>query len=125
MHNLIYLIGRLTKDPEPTKLESGKTVTNITLAVNRNFKNSEGLYGVDYITCTLWNGIATSTCEYTKKGDLVGVKGRIQNNDYTDEESNKKVYSYEIIADKVSFLSSAKKTEENLSEETEEEPIPE
>lgn len=117
MHNLVYLIGRLTKDPEPTKLESGKTVTNITLAVNRNFKNSEGIYGVDYIKCTLWNGIATSTCDYTKKGDLVGVKGRIQNNEYTDEENNKK-YTYEIIADKVSFLSSAKKNIEQTEEKT-------
>ena len=110
MHNLVYLIGRLTKDPVSTKLENGSSVTNITLAVNRNFKNSEGIYEVDYIKCTLWNGIALSTCEYTKKGDLVGVKGRIQNNDYTDEE-NKKKYSYEIIADKISFLSS-KKVEE-------------
>lgn len=105
MHNLVYLIGRLTKDPEAIKLESGKTVTTITIAVNRNFKNSDGIYEVDYIKCTLWNGIATSTCDYTKKGDLVGVKGRIQNNDYVDEE-NKKIFSYEIIADKISFLSS-------------------
>ncbi len=111
MHNLVYLIGRLTKDPTSTKLENGKTVTHITVAVNRNFKNSEGIYDVDYIRCTLWNGIATSACDYTKKGDLIGVKGRIQNNDYVDEDNNKK-YTYEIIADKISFLSSVKKTEE-------------
>lgn len=110
MHNLIYLIGRLTKDPEKVKLESGKTVTTITVAVNRNFKNPDGIYDVDYIRCTLWNGIAESTCEYTQKGDLIGVKGRIQNNNYVDADNNKK-YSYEIIADKVSFLSSKKITE--------------
>ncbi len=107
MHNLIYLIGRLTKDPEKIKLESGKTVTTVTVAVNRNFKNSEGIYDVDYIRCTLWNGIAESACEYTHKGDLIGIKGRIQNNVYTDNDNNKK-YTYEIIADKVSFLSSKK-----------------
>ena len=107
MHNLIYLIGRLTKDPEKTKLPSGKTVTTITIAVNRSFKNPDGIYETDYIKCTLWNGIAESTCDYTKKGDLVGVKGRIQNNIYLDSENNKK-YTYEIIADKVSFLSTKK-----------------
>ena len=107
MHNLIYLIGRLTKDPEKIKLESGKTVTTITVAVNRGFKNSEGIYETDYIKCTLWNGIAESTCDYTRKGDLVGIKGRIQNNIYIDSEQNKK-YTYEIIADKVSFLSTKK-----------------
>lgn len=111
MHNLIYLIGRLTKDPEKVKLESGKTVTTITIAVNRNFKNSEGIYDVDYIKCTLWNGIAESTCEYTHKGDLIGVRGRIQNNDYIDEDNNKK-YTYEVIADKVSFLSCKKNQEQ-------------
>ena len=110
MHNLVYLIGRLTKDPERVKLDSGKTVTTITIAVNRNFKNSDGIYEVDYIKCTLWNGIAESTCDYTKKGDLVGIKGRIQNNNYIDSDNNKQ-YSYEIIADKVSFLST-KKVEE-------------
>ena len=108
--NKVILIGRLTKDPERIKLESGKTVTTITVAVNRNFKNSEGIYDTDYIRCTLWNGIAESACEYTHKGDLIGIKGRIQNNNYIDSENNKK-YTYEIIADKVSFLSS-KKVEE-------------
>ena len=110
MHNLIYLIGRLTKDPEKVKLENGKTVTTINVAVNRNYKNEEGLYETDYIDCTLWNGIAESTCEFTRKGDLVGIKGRIQNNNYVDKDGNKK-YGYEIIADKVSFLSTKKVNE--------------
>ena len=110
MHNLVYLIGRLTKDPELVKLENGKNVTTITIAVNRNFKNPDGIYEVDYIRCTLWNGIAETTTEYTKKGDLIGIKGRIQNNDYLDEKGDKK-YTYEIIADKVSFLSSKKQVE--------------
>lgn len=107
MHNLIYLIGRLTKDPEKTMLESGKVVTTITIAVSRNFKNPEGIYETDYLSCTLWNGIAESTCEYTHKGDLVGVRGRLQNKVYIDQDNNKK-YINEIIADKVSFLSCKK-----------------
>lgn len=111
MHNLIYLIGRLTKDPEKVKLENGKVVTTITIAVNRNFKNSDGIYETDYLNCTLWNGIAESACEYTHKGDLVGVRGRLQNKIYLDAENNKK-YSNEIIVDKVSFLSCKKSSEE-------------
>ena len=109
MQNIVFLIGRLVSDPELKKSEKEKDYSTVTLAVQRSFKNSNGIYETDFIRCNLWNGIATSVHEYCKKGDLVGVKGRIQIRTYQENEETK--YITEIIADKVSFLSS-KKTEE-------------
>lgn len=109
MQNVVFLIGRLVSDPELKKSDNEKDYATITLAVQRSFKNSNGIYESDFIRCKLWNGIATNVHEYCKKGDLVGVKGRIQIRSYEENEETK--YITEIIADKVSFLSS-KKVEE-------------
>lgn len=106
MQNVVFLIGRLVSDPEIKKSETEKDYTVITLAVQRPFKNAEGLYESDFIRCQLWNGIATNVGEYCHKGDLIGIKGRIQIRSYVDNEETK--YITEIIADKVSFLSSKK-----------------
>lgn len=104
MQNVVFLIGRLVSDPELKKSDNEKDYATITLAVQRSFKNSNGIYETDFIRCKLWNGIATNVHEYCKKGDLVGVKGRIQIRSYEENEETK--YITEIIADKVSFLSS-------------------
>lgn len=104
MHNVVYLIGRLTEDPEIKEFENDKKKLTINLAVQRSFKNEEGVYETDFIRCVLWNGIANHTSEYCHKGDLVGIKGRIQTRSYEINEEKK--YITEIIADKVSFLAS-------------------
>ena len=104
MLNQVILVGRLTADPEVKKLESGKEVLNVTLAVNRSYKNSEGVYETDFIDCVLWNTIATNMNEYCKKGDVVGIKGRIQT-DFVEKDDTKKKYT-QVIAEKVTFLSS-------------------
>lgn len=106
MHNLVYLIGRLTEDPVVTKLEDGQETLPFVLAVQRSYKNADGIYEADFIRCVLWNGIAAHTAEYCKKGDLVGIKGRLQNRSY--EVDNEKKYISEVIVDKVSFLASKK-----------------
>ena len=107
MLNQTVIVGRLTKDPELNQTESGKKVTNITLAVPRSYKNTSGEYDTDFISCVLWQGIAENTTEYCKKGDLVGVKGRIQSRNYEDEYELPRT-SMEVIAEKVTFLSSKK-----------------
>ena len=84
-------------------------MANVTLAVPRSFKNSNGEYETDYIDCVLWKGIAESTVQYCKKGDLVGIKGRIQTRSY--EVNDTKKYATEVIAEKVTFLSSKKADE--------------
>ena len=107
MLNQVVLVGRLTEDPKLNKTEKGNQVMSVNLAVNRAFKNSDGIYETDFIKCTLWNGIAENTAEYCKKGDVVGVKGRLQTNNYIDSNDVKK-YGIEVKAEKVTFLSSKK-----------------
>ena len=108
MLNQTVLVGRIVKNPELKETETGKKVTNVTLAVPSSFKNSEGQYETDFISCVLWKGIAENTVEYCKKGDLVGIKGRIQSrNIEIDEETKKQVV--EVVAEKVTFLSSRNK----------------
>ena len=110
MLNQVVLVGRLTKDPEVKTLENGKKYTSIVVAVARSFKNSEGLYDTDFVKCTLWNGIAANTCEYCHSGDVVGIKGRLQVSSYETEEKEKK-YVTEVVAEKVTFLTSKKADE--------------
>lgn len=111
MVNQIVLAGRLTDDLEIVETESGKKVTNLILAVQRSYKNSDGVYETDFIKCTLWNNIASATAEYCKKGDIIGLKGRLQVNEFEDKEGNKRS-SMEVIAEKVTFLSSKPLEEE-------------
>jgi len=96
MLNQTVLVGRIVSDPQINETENERKFTLIKLAVPRSYKNENGEYETDFIPCVLWNTIAVSTCEYCKKGDLVGVKGRIQN--IADK--------IEIIAERVTFLSS-------------------
>lgn len=108
MLNSITLVGRLVSDPEVKELEKSK-VSNITLAVNRKYKNEEGIYETDFIDCVVWNELATNIKEYCKKGDLVGITGRLQTTVYTDKEEKKRKTT-EVIVEKLSFLSSKKET---------------
>ena len=114
MLNQVVIAGRLTGDPVVEEVEGGKKVSSITVAVPRSYKNVDGTYDTDFIRCTLWGGIAENTCEYCKKGDIVGVKGRIQTSSYETEDGNKK-YAMEVVAEKISFLSSKKVGEENVN----------
>ena len=107
MLNQVVLVGRLTRDITVNKSDKGNKVATLSLAIPRSFKNSDGIYETDFIKCTLWNAVAASTSEYCHKGDIVGIKGRIQVNSYDDKDGNKK-YSTEVIAEKVTFLSNKK-----------------
>lgn len=107
MLNQIVIVGRLTSDPKIKEVEN-KKVSYITLAVPRSYKNEEGIYDTDFIDCILWNMIAENTAEYCKKGDIVGVKGRLQTKDIENEDGTKYKIN-EVIAEKVTFLSSNKK----------------
>lgn len=106
MLNNFILVGRLTSDPTIQELE-GKKKCVLNLAINRSFKNSEGFYDTDFIDCILWNTIAERTVEYCRKGDVVGIKGRIQSRTVEIVE-NKKIKVMELVGEKVSFLSSKK-----------------
>ena len=110
MLNQAVLVGRLATDPELKELENGKKVTNITLAVPRSFKNSQGEYETDFINCVLWKGVAENTVEYCNRGDLIGIKGRIQTRSVELDDDTHKKY-VEVVAEKVTFLSSKRQEE--------------
>lgn len=109
MLNQIILVGRLTRDIVVNKSENGIKVATISLAIPRSFKNSDGEYDTDFVDCVAFDNIAENTSEYCNKGDIVGVKGRIQSRIIEEGEKREKII--EIIAEKVTFLSSHTKEE--------------
>ena len=103
MLNQVVIVGRLVSKPIVEENENEKKVCNITLAVPRSYKNAEGIYDTDFIKCTLWNVIAENTTEYCDKGDLVGVKGRLQCLGGNE---------LQVVAEKITFLTNNKNKEE-------------
>ena len=99
MLNQIVLVGRITRNITVNKSSNGTKVATISLAIPRSFKNSEGVYDTDFIDCVAFDNIADNTREYCSKGDIIGVKGRIQSR--TVEKDGKKEYLIEIIAEKI------------------------
>ena len=97
----------LEKDPELVETETNKKMSRITIAIPRSFKNMDGEYETDFISCILWDAIAKNTVEYCKKGDIVGVKGRVQSS--VVETDGEKKYYFDVIAERVTFLSSKSK----------------
>ena len=111
MLNQVVLVGRLAGDPEILEATTGKKYMNVTLAVPRTFKNADGVYETDFIRCVLWNGIPTDTSKFCHKGDIVGIKGRLQNRSYEVQDTKK--YITEVIAERITFISSCLKKSEN------------
>lgn len=110
MINQVTLVGRLTKDPELRYTMEGKSVLNITLALNRHYKNAEGEYDADFVLCTLWNKTAENTAKYCSKGSIIGVTGKIQTRNYEGNDG-KRVYVTEVVADSVKFMGGRSKEE--------------
>lgn len=106
MLNQIILVGRLVRDISVNKSDNGTKVATIPLAIPRSFKNMEGTYDTDFIDCVAFDNIATNTSEYCNKGDIVGVKGRVQSR--VVEEGDTKKTVVDIIAEKVTFLTNKK-----------------
>lgn len=102
--NQVVVVGRLTRDVEVHKSENGVKVATITLAINRSFRNIEGNYETDFIDFVAFDLVATNTALYCHKGDIVGIKGRLQSK--IIEKDDKKENHIDIIAEKVTFLSS-------------------
>ena len=114
--NQVILVGRICADPEVITTEEGHQRSVVSVAINRPFKNSNGIYETDFIRCVLWNNVAMNTFSYCHTGDVIGIKGRLQTRSYEDAEKNKK-YISEVIAEKVTFLSSCNKnSEKDISE---------
>ena len=111
MLNQVVLVGRIVYDLELKKNDSGKKYLSLMLAIPRSFKNIEGTYDTDFIRCIVWDNVASNTSEYCKKGDIVGLKGRLQSR--IVEKNEKRENIMEVIGEKVTFLTSSKEKEEN------------
>lgn len=103
MLNQFIVVGRIKDLPAIRETVNGNKVATLLLTVDRNFKNSEGFYEQDTFQVTLWKGIAESTVHLAEVGNIVAIKGRVQSSTYEGKDEMQ-YYNYEIIAEKVSFL---------------------
>ena len=103
MINRVVLTGRLTKDAELRYTPSGVAVATFTIAVKRSYQNQQGEYESDFLNCVVWRRPAENMVNFTKKGSLVGVDGRLQTRNYEGQDG-KRVYVTEVVAESVQFL---------------------
>ena len=103
MINNVVLIGRLTRDVELRYTPQNQAVGQFTLAVNRNFKNQNGEYDADFINCVIWGKSAENFANWTKKGNLVGITGRVQTRNYENQQGQR-VYVTEVVAESFQLL---------------------
>ena len=102
MLNKIILMGRLTRDPELRRTQSGTAVASFTLAVDRDYKPQDGERETDFIDIVAWRGTAEFVSKYFTKGRMAVVEGRLQMEDWTDKDGNKR-RSAEVVADNLYF----------------------
>ena len=103
MINNVVLIGRLTRDVDLRYTSQNQAVGQFTLAVNRNFKNQNGEYDADFINCVIWGKSAENFANWTKKGNLVGITGRVQTRNYENQQ-RQRVYVTEVVAENFQLL---------------------
>lgn len=102
MLNKIFIMGRLTRDPELRRTQNGTAVTSFTMAVDRDFKNADGTKDTDFIDVVAWRNTAEFVSKYFSKGRMAVVEGRLQLRDWTDKDGNKR-RSAEVVADNLYF----------------------
>ena len=103
--NKVFLIGRLTRDPELRYTGSNTAVATFSLAVNRNFSNQNGEREADFINIVVWRKQAENVKNFLTQGSQVAIDGRIQTRSYDDQNGQKR-YVTEVVADNVEFLGS-------------------
>ena len=105
MINRTILVGRLTRDPELRYTQGSTAVASFTLAVNRQFTNSQGEREADFINCVIWQKAAENFTNFTHKGSLVGIDGRLQTRNYENKQGQR-VYVTEVVVENFSLLES-------------------
>lgn len=103
MINNVTLIGRLTRDAELRYTPNNIATAQFNIACNRNFKNSNDEYDADFINCVMWREQAERFCNWTRKGMLVGIVGRIQTRSYENQQGQR-VYVTEVVAENFQIL---------------------
>ena len=107
MINNVTVVGRLTRAVDLRYTSNGTAYASFTLATDRDFKNQNGERETDFINCVMWRKPAENLANYTKKGSLIGIEGRIQTRNY-DNQQGQRVYVTEVLAERFHFLESAK-----------------
>lgn len=102
MLNKIFIMGRLTRDPELRTTNSGTSVASFSLAVDRNYKGADGEKETDFIDYVAWRSTAEFAAKYFTKGRMAVVEGRLQIRPWTDKEGNNR-RSAEVIVDNMYF----------------------
>ena len=115
MLNSVNLTGRLTRDPELRKTQSDIAITNITLAVNRTFSDANGERQADFINCVLFRKTAEIAQQYLRKGNLVGVTGRLQSRSYENKDGQR-VFVTEVVVENLAFLESKQQSQDSNQE---------
>lgn len=108
--NNCSLIGRLTKDPEVKKTQSGTSVCSFTIAVDRRFKNADGSKQTDFIPCVGWRQVADIIGQYFHQGSRIGITGSIQTRSYDGQ--NGKVFITEVLVSEIEFIDKKSETQE-------------
>lgn len=103
MINRVVLVGRLTKDPELRYTPNGIASCRFTVAVNRTFNKEGEEKQADFIQCVAWRKQAENLANFMKKGNLIGLEGKIQTGSYEGQDG-KRVYTTDIVADSIQFL---------------------
>ena len=102
MLNKIFIMGRLTRDPELRRTQNGTAVAGFALAVDRDYKNADGTKETDFIEVVAWRSSAEFVSKYFAKGRMAVVEGRLQIRDWQDKDGNKR-RSAEVVADNLYF----------------------
>lgn len=105
MINRVVLIGRLTKDIELKYTQGGDAVGSFIIAVNRQFTNKQGEREADFINAVIWRKPAENLANFTHKGSLIGVEGRLQTRNYENGQGTR-IYVTEVVVDSFSLLES-------------------
>lgn len=113
MINNVVVVGRLTRAVDLRYTSNGTAYASFTLATDRDFKNQNGERETDFINCVMWRKPAENLANYTKKGSLIGIEGRIQTRNY-DNQQGQKVYVTEVLAERFHFLESSKTTNNDV-----------
>lgn len=102
MLNKIFIMGRLTRDPELRRTNNGTAVASFSLAVDRDYKNADGTKETDFIDVVAWRQSAEFVSKYFSKGRMAVVEGRLQMRDWTDKDGNKR-RNAEVVVDNIYF----------------------
>lgn len=114
MLNKVIIMGRLTADPELRSTQNGTSVTQFTVAVDRNYSKQGEEKQTDFINCVAWKQSADFICRHFGKGRMIAVEGRLQSRTY-DDKNGAKHYITEVIVENASFTGEPK-PQDNYSE---------